>query len=76
MIEVKGVQQLDQLEKVVEYEAKRQHGLLKISNELRMKNWKFAHENKKDVTELFSKCKSKIVQNAIKKDQRIIAVIF
>ena len=31
VIEVKGVQQLDQLEKVVEYEAKRQHGLLKIS---------------------------------------------
>ena len=34
VIEVKGVQQLDQLEKVVEYEAKRQHGLLKISKEL------------------------------------------
>jgi glutamyl-tRNA(Gln) amidotransferase subunit E len=76
VIEVKGVQQLDQLEKVVEYEAKRQHGLLKISNELQRKNWKFANENKKDITELFSKCKSKIIQNAIKKDQKIITIIF
>ena len=76
VIEVKGVQQLDQLEKVVEYEAKRQHGLLKISNELQRKNWKFTHGNKKDITELFSKCKSKIVQNAIKKDQKIIAITF
>ena len=34
VVEVKGVQQLDQLEKVVEYEAKRQHGLKKISEKL------------------------------------------
>ncbi|QMU54219.1 MAG: Glu-tRNA(Gln) amidotransferase subunit GatE [Nitrosopumilus sp.] len=76
VIEVKGVQQLDQLEKVVEYEAKRQHGLLKISKELQRKDWKFTHGDKKDITELFSKCKSKIVQNAIKKDQKIIAITF
>ncbi len=76
VIEVKGVQQLDQLEKVVEYEAKRQHGLLKISNELQRKNWKFSHEDKKDITELFSKCKSKIIQNAIKKNHKITAITF
>lgn len=76
-IEVKGVQQLEQLEKVVEYEAKRQHGLLKISKELRERNW--IHDNDKDrrnITELFSKCKSKIIQNAIKKNQKIVAVSF
>jgi len=76
VIEVKGVQQLDQLEKVVEYEAKRQHGLLQISKKMQEKNWKFTDENKKDITELFSKCKSKIIQNAIKKNQRIIAISF
>ena len=76
VIEVKGVQQLDQLEKIVEYEAKRQHGLLKISNKLQIKNWKFTHENKRDITELFIKCKSKIIQSAIKKDQKIIAITF
>ena len=37
VIEVKGVQQLDQLEKVVEYEAKRQHGLLQISKKYKRK---------------------------------------
>ena len=77
VIEVKGVQQLEQLEKVVEYEAKRQHGLLKISKKLQEKNW--IHVNKddrKDITELFSKCKSKIIQNALKKNQKIFAVSF
>jgi glutamyl-tRNA(Gln) amidotransferase subunit E len=76
VIEVKGVQQLDQLEKVVEYEAKRQHGLLQISKKIQEKNWKFTDEDKKDITELFSKCKSKIIQNAIKKNQKIIAISF
>ncbi len=77
VIEVKGVQQLDQLEKIVEYEVKRQHGLLKISKELRERNWMYDNkENRKDITELFSKCKSKIIQNAIKKNQKIFAVSF
>ena len=35
VIEVKGVQKLDQLEKVIEYEAKRQHGLKIIAEKLR-----------------------------------------
>ena len=76
VIEVKGVQQLEQLEKVVEYEAKRQHGLLKISKRLQEKNWVFNEEDKKDITEIFSKCKSKIIQNALKKDQKIFAISF
>jgi len=76
VIEVKGVQQLEQLEKVVEYEAKRQHGLLKISKKIQEQNWTYNESDKKDVTELFSKCKSKIIQNAIKKNQKIITVSF
>ena len=35
VVEVKGVQQLDQLVKVIEYEMKRQHGLVIISQKLR-----------------------------------------
>ena len=76
VIEVKGVQQLDQLEKVVEYEAKRQHGLLKISKKILETNWKYNEDNKIDITELFSKCQSKIIQNAIKKNHKIIAISF
>ena len=77
VIEVKGVQQLDQLEKVVEYEAKRQHGLLKISKKLQDVDWTHDdNKDRKDMTELFKKCKSKIVQNAIKKNQKIFGISF
>ena len=77
VIEVKGVQQLEQLEKVVKYEAKRQHGLLLISKKLKEKNWKYNDEfDKNDITKLFSKCKSKIIQNAIKQNQKIFVVSF
>ena len=34
IIEVKGVQQLDQLEKIIEFEAKRQHGLKLIAERI------------------------------------------
>ena len=77
VIEVKGVQQLEQLEKVVEYEAKRQHGLLKISKKLQRIDW--SHNDKddrKDVTELFEKCNSKIIQSAIKQNQKIFVILF
>ena len=77
VIEVKGVQQLDQLEKVVEYEAKRQQGLLEISKELQKRDWIHDKEkDQKDITELFSKCKSKIIQNAIKKEHKIFGISF
>ncbi len=76
VIEVKGVQQLDQLEKVVEYEAKRQDGLLKISKKLQAIEWAHNNEDRKDITELFKKCKSKIIQNAIKKNQKIFGISF
>ena len=76
VIEVKGVQQLDQLEKVVEYEAKRQHGLLKISKKIQEKKWIYDKKDCKEITELFSECKSKIIQSALKKNQKIMAVTF
>ena len=77
VIEVKGVQQLDQLEKVVEYEAKRQHGLLQISKKLQERNWMYDEkEDRKDITEIFSKCKSKIIQTSIKNDHKIFAISF
>jgi len=77
VIEVKGVQQLDQLEKVVEYEAKRQQGLLEISKELKKRDWIHDKEkDRKDISKLFSKCKSKIIQNAIKNQQIIFGISF
>ena len=77
VIEVKGVQQLEQLEKVVEYEAKRQHGLLKISKKLQEIEWSPKDkENGIVTTKQFENCKSKIIQNAIKKNQEIVTIVF
>ncbi|EGP92829.1 Putative aspartyl-tRNA(Asn) amidotransferase, B subunit [Nitrosarchaeum koreense MY1] len=76
VIEVKGVQQLEQLEKVVEYEAKRQYGLLKISKKLQEIEWMHNNEDRRLVTEQFKKCESKIIQNAIKKNQEIVTIVF
>jgi len=73
VVEVKGVQQLDQLEKVIEYEAKRQDGLIQISKKLRELKIKelSRDEDVFDVTEIFKSCKSQIIQNALKDKSRI-----
>ena len=76
VIEVKGVQQLDQLEKVVEYEARRQHGLLQIAQELKDRNFIHDSKGRTDVTELVKNWNSKIIQNAIKKKHEIDLIIF
>lgn len=67
IVEVKGVQKLDQLEKVVEYEAKRQHGLKIIADKLKVLDIeRIAKERDvKDVTEAFRNCKSKTIQKAL-----------
>ncbi len=67
VVEVKGVQKLDQLEKVVEYEAKRQHGLRIIQEKLqKIDIERIAKERDvKDLTESFRDCKSKIIQKAL-----------
>ena len=75
VVEVKGVQQLDQLEKVVEYEAKRQHGLILISEKLKkLKLEKITSNDIFDITDLMEKCKSKIIQKAIKDNSVIKAI--
>ena len=68
VIEVKGVQKLDHLEKVIEYEAKRQHGLIIIANKLcDMEIDRIAKERDvKDITEIFRNSKSKVIQKSLK----------
>ena len=75
VVEVKGVQQLDQLEKIVEFEAKRQYGLVKIAEKL--KNSKFEEVTKdyvQEITDDWKSCKSKIIQKALK-DNSIIKAL-
>jgi glutamyl-tRNA(Gln) amidotransferase subunit E len=76
VVEVKGVQQLDQLEKVVEYEAKRQHGLIKISEKLSKLNLEkiSKQEDVFDITESMTDCKSKIVQKSLREKAVIKAI--
>lgn len=67
VVEVKGVQQLDQLVKVIEYEMKRQHGLVVISQRLRERNVDASRtgEGIVDVTEIMRACESRIVQKIL-----------
>jgi glutamyl-tRNA(Gln) amidotransferase subunit E len=75
VIEVKGVQQLDQLEKVILYEAKRQHGLLLIAQKLQKIDLDTLSKNDVvDVTLLFSSCRSKIIQKSLKEGAVIKAL--
>ena len=76
VVEVKGVQQLDQLEKVVEFEAKRQHGLVKIAEKLKNSNFEGISKDGDifDITEDWKSCKSKIVQKALKDNSVIKAI--
>ena len=76
VIEVKGVQKLDQLEKVIEYEAKRQHGLKMIAEKLRTFNIeKITKEHDvRDASSIFKSCKSKIIQKSLSEGSSIKAI--
>jgi glutamyl-tRNA(Gln) amidotransferase subunit E len=62
VIEVKGVQRLDQLKSVIEYEMKRQHGLMIIADMLKMDDIKFRVE---DVSSIFKDSKAKVIKKAL-----------
>ena len=74
VVEVKGVQQLDQLEKIIGYEAKRQHGLILIAEKLKKLSITITKEDVLDVTEIFKDCDSKIIQKALKSNAKIKAI--
>jgi len=76
VIEVKGVQQLDQLEKVVEYEAKRQYGLLQISKELKDKGYVGDQNERTNVTDEVKGWNSKIIKSAIENKHEIDLIVF
>ncbi len=64
VVEVKGVQQLDQLVKVIEHEMVRQHGLVVIAEKLREKHVdeSSAGDRIEDVTDLMGRSQSKVVK--------------
>ena len=76
VIEVKGVQQLDQLEKIIEFEAKRQHGLKLIADRINQAGFSGVSRNDDvfDITEVMRECNSKIIKKSIENQDKIFAV--
>ena len=77
LIEIKGVQELDLLPKVVELEVIRQLHLLKLRDELRKRGVSeedLRREPIKDVTAIFSKTRSKILKRKIERGGVVLAL--
>lgn len=74
VVEVKGVQQLDQLEKVIEFEARRQSDLMEISKSIQ----KLGGDDRKiemaDLTGMMKNCGSSIIQRSLDRGERIFGM--
>jgi len=74
VVEVKGVQQLDQLEKIIGYEAKRQHGLIQIGEKLKKLSITITEEDVFDISQVLKECESTIIQKVLKSKAKIKAI--
>jgi len=76
LIEVKGVQELPLVRKVVEYEVLRQLNLLKIRDELKSRGLKKEEIKSEiiDVSDAFKKTKCKVIRRALNSGGRVFAV--
>jgi glutamyl-tRNA(Gln) amidotransferase subunit E len=76
LVEVKGVQALELISTVIEYEVQRQLGLLSVKEELQ--NRGVSKEDLKhnfiDVTNVFIETKAKVIRKAVDKNQKVLAV--
>lgn len=69
-IEIKGVQRLELISKVVEYEAYRQYRLLQLREELKRRGLRredISEDMIVDATDIMSKCESRLIRSAIQK---------
>lgn len=73
-VEIKGVQDLELISKVVELEVQRQLRLLEIRNELRARNIVSITSEVVDVTDVFRNTKSKVIAQGISKGHRVMAI--
>ncbi len=76
LVEIKGVQELELISRVVEYEVQRQLNLVKISGELKKKGIEAEGlaEDFVDVTDVFQQTKCKVILKALKNNQMVKAV--
>ena len=76
LIEIKGLQELELLSLVVEYEVQRQLNLIKISKELKERGVKREEIKEEffDVTDVFKQTKCKVIRKALDKNQQVLAL--
>jgi glutamyl-tRNA(Gln) amidotransferase subunit E len=76
LMEIKGVQELELISKVVEYEVQRQLRLIKIREDLRKIGAKVEELAQVfvDVSEVFKNTKCKVIRKALDKNQKVSAV--
>jgi glutamyl-tRNA(Gln) amidotransferase subunit E len=76
LIEIKGVQELELISKVVEYEVQRQLGLIGVKEELAKRG--VTPEDLKqefvDVSTIFKETNCKVIRKAVDKNQKVMAV--
>jgi glutamyl-tRNA(Gln) amidotransferase subunit E len=76
LIEIKGVQELELISKVVEYEVQRQLGLIQVKKKLQDRGVtaEALKEELVNVAEVFRQTKCKVVRKALDKKQSVMAV--
>ncbi|MEM3459104.1 MAG: Glu-tRNA(Gln) amidotransferase subunit GatE [Candidatus Bathyarchaeia archaeon] len=76
LIEIKGVQELELLPQVIEYEIQRQLNLIKISQQLQKKGVKETQltEEIHNVTHIFQQTQCKVIRKSLDKKQQVLAV--
>ncbi len=76
LMEIKGVQELELISKVVEYEVQRQLGLIRVKEELNARDVKKEDLKQEfvDVTAVFKQTKCKVIRKALDKNQKVLAV--
>jgi glutamyl-tRNA(Gln) amidotransferase subunit E len=76
LIEIKGLQELELVSLVVEYEAQRQLNLIKIIEELKKRgaNEELLREEFHNVKQVFQNTKCKVIQKALEKNLEVLAV--
>lgn len=74
-VEIKGFQQLEDMEKLVENEVSRQVALIEIRDDLKKRGYKETKPESKDVTKLFKNTKSNFVRKALESGQHVSALV-
>jgi glutamyl-tRNA(Gln) amidotransferase subunit E len=76
LIEIKGVQELELISKVVEYEVQRQLGLIDVTEELLNRGAKAEalKEEFVDVSEIFKQTNCKVIREALTEQQSVMAI--